>query len=233
MTSAKIAPVSARRRASRTRANPGQPGRNPPGVPVLLLAALVVVAGAWAYSSSFGGVFVLDDVRAIVWNPTIRTLWPLAMPLAPPTGSTVAGRPVANLSFALTYALAPAAVAGTTGTPRASVPPGALDPAPFHLGNLLIHLAAALVLFGIVRRTLLSPPLQPEFGVAAPWLALVVALVWVVHPLQTAAVTYVVQRVESLMGLFYLLTLYCATRRASSAPGSSSSSRLRPASFPS
>ncbi len=35
---------------------------------------------------------------------------------------------------------------------------------------------------------------------------------WVVHPLQTAAVTYVVQRVESLMGLFYLLTLYCAIR---------------------
>jgi tetratricopeptide (TPR) repeat protein len=87
-----------------------------------------------------------------------------------------------------------------------------MDATAFHVGNLLIHLAATLALFGIVRRTLLSATLQPTFGAAAPWLALVVALVWVVHPLQTAAVTYVVQRVESLMGLFYLLTLYCTIR---------------------
>jgi tetratricopeptide (TPR) repeat protein len=39
-----------------------------------------------------------------------------------------------------------------------------------------------------------------------------VALVWVVHPLQTESVTYVVQRVEALMGLFYLLTLYAVAR---------------------
>jgi len=38
------------------------------------------------------------------------------------------------------------------------------------------------------------------------------ALLWTVHPLQTAAVTYVVQRAESLMGLFFLLTLWCFIR---------------------
>jgi hypothetical protein len=194
---------------------------------------MLVAVGAWAYSTSFRGVFVLDDVRAIVRNPTIRTLWPLAMPLAPPTGSTVAGRPVANLSFAINHAMAPAEAEARPASPGVPGGAGPIDPAPYHAGNLLIHLVAALVLFAIVRRTLLSESLRPRFGAAAPWLALVVALVWVVHPLQTAAVTYVVQRVESLMGLFYLLTLYCATRRASSAPGSSSSSRLRPASFPS
>jgi tetratricopeptide (TPR) repeat protein len=178
---------------------------------VLFLASLIVVTGAWAYASSFSGVFVLDDVRAIVQNPTIRTLWPLSTPLAPPSASTVAGRPVANLSFAISYALAPAP---RPGTPAAAGPPAAINATAFHVGNLLIHLAAALVLFGVVRRTLLSQPLRSRFEAAAPWLALAIALVWVVHPLQTAAVTYVVQRVESLMGLFYLLTLYCAIRAA-------------------
>ena len=46
----------------------------------------------------------------------------------------------------------------------------------------------------------------------APWLALAIALLWTLHPLQTEAVTYVIQRVESLMGLFFLLTLYCFIR---------------------
>ena len=184
-----------------------RPGRFPLG---FALAALIVAAGAWAFWPSFGGVFVLDDERAIVRNPTIRTLWPLTVPLSPPSESTVAGRPVANLSFALSYAMGPGAAAGDS-----AAAPGqrdALDPTPFHTGNLLIHLAAALALFGIVRRTLLSPRLRDRFEAAAPWVGFAVAIIWVVHPLHTAAVTYVVQRVESLMGLFYLLTLYCAIR---------------------
>jgi tetratricopeptide (TPR) repeat protein len=187
-------------------------------VPVFAVAALILVAaGVWAYSPSFGGVFVLDDVRAIVRNPTIRALWPLTTPLSPPSACTVAGRPVANLSFAINYALAPGSPAA--GPDAAAVPGGAgpLDPTPYHGGNLIIHLTAALVLFGVVRRTLLSESLRPGFEAAAPWLALAVALVWVVHPLQTAAVTYVVQRVESLMGLFYLLTVYCAIRASAGA----------------
>ena len=50
--------------------------------------------------------------------------------------------------------------------------------------------------------------MRDRFGDAATPLALAVAILWAVHPLQTSAVTYVVQRAESLMGLFYLLTLY-------------------------
>ena len=176
----------------------------------LALAAVILAAGAWAWSNSFAGVFVLDDVRAIVRNATIRTLWPLSIPLSPPSGSTVAGRPVANLSFAVSYAMGAApAPDGGASTPAMLAAP---DATPFHAGNLVIHLATALVLFGVVRRTLLSPRLRERFGAAAPWMACAVALLWVVHPLHTSAVTYAVQRVESLMGLFYLLTLYCAIR---------------------
>ena len=179
---------------------------------MVLALVLIAAAGFWAYAPSFRGVFALDDVRAVVRNETIRSLWPLSMPLAPPGRSTVAGRPVANLSFAVSYAVATAGRATRGAAADAARVPAAPDPAPFHAGNLLIHLLAAATLFGVVRRTLVTPRLAPAFGGAAAWVALAVALVWVVHPLTTAAVTYIVQRVESLMALFYLLTLYGSIR---------------------
>jgi Flp pilus assembly protein TadD len=211
--------------AARKRSRPGRPpGLVHPAAPArrerafpAVAALLVLAAGAWAYSTSFGGVFVLDDVRAIVRNETIRSLWPLTTPLSPPAASTVAGRPVANLSFAVNHALAPVPAGERAAQPDAPLSAPPVGPAAFHAGNLIIHLGAALALFGIVRRTLQSPPLAARFGEPAPWLALAAALVWVVHPLTTAAVTYIVQRVESLMSLFYLLTLYCAIRASSAA----------------
>lgn len=160
------------------------------------LAALVLLAGAWAYAPSFDGVFVLDDIRALVRNPTIQPTSPLTAALSPPPDSTVSGRPVANLSFAINRAVASPESARWT----------------FHAGNLLTHLAAALVLFGVVGRTLRSERLRSTLGTSATAVAFAVALVWVVHPLTTSAVTYMVQRVESLMSLFFLLTLYCAIR---------------------
>ncbi len=187
------------------------------GAQLPLLALALVWAGVWAYSTSVGGVLVLDDIRAIARNATIRTLWPPSVPLSPPTASTVAGRPIASLSFAINYALAPSDVrdvflpAGPGARPDATAA-AARNLWGYHAGNLLIHLAAGLALFGVVRRTLGSERLRPVFGAAATWLAWAVALLWLVHPLQTSAVTYLVQRVESLMGLFYLLTLYCAIR---------------------
>ena len=129
-------------------------------IPAVMIA-VVVAAGVWAYATSFRGVFALDDVRALVRNDTIRSLWPLPGPLAPPGRSTVAGRPVANLSFAINYAVAAAATAPATETPERQAP---LDPAPFHAGNLVIHLLAAVTLFGVARRTFLSPPLAAGFG---------------------------------------------------------------------
>ena len=183
------------------------------------MAIGITLATVWAFWTSFPGVFVLDDVRAIVRNPTIRTLSPLTVPLVPPGESTVAGRPVANLSFALSYATAPAESRDVFQPPAPGEPAARasafLDNArSYHAWNLGIHLLAALVLFGVVRRTLLTPKMARRFGSPALWIAAAAAVVWAVHPLQTESVTYIVQRVESLMGLFYLLTLYCAIRAA-------------------
>jgi Tfp pilus assembly protein PilF len=181
----------------------------------LLAALALIAAGAWAYSTSFAGVFVLDDGLAIVDNPHIKTLWPLTEAMSAPAEATVSGRPIASLTLALNYALAPpdARDVMAPGGPTASPSAGERfyrNVWGYHALNLAIHIGAALVLFGTVRRTLVRKELHAH---STP-LALVVALLWVVHPLQTQAVTYVVQRVESLMGLFYLLTLYCAIRAA-------------------
>jgi len=159
---------------------------------------LVVLAGGLVYSNSLSGPFIFDDVKAIVENPTIRHLWPIGRVLSPPreSGVTASGRPLLNLSLAVSYALSRTAVWG------------------YHVLNLAIHLAAALLLFGVVRRTLDEPEPRGRFGAEAP--AFVVAVLFVLHPLQTASVTYVVQRAESLMSALLLLTLYCFIRAMSS-----------------
>ena len=69
------------------------------------------------------------------------------------------------------------------------------------------------MLFDLVRRTLLLPRFGERFGpVAAWWVGLATAAVWMVHPLNTQSVTYVVQRCESMMGVFFLASVWCFLR---------------------
>jgi len=160
---------------------------------ILWMAGLIVLAAIAAYANSFSGAFVYDDVDAILANPTLRHF---STAFAPPEGATVSGRPVLNFSLALSHALSGQSTWG------------------FHGLNLLIHALAGLTLFGIVRRTLGLRGLRRITGRvdSCVSIAFAVALLWAVHPLQTESVTYIVQRAESLAGLFYLLTLYCFIR---------------------
>ena len=171
--------MASRKRPPRQTRSAPRPGKTPAGRPVPIvpvLAAILVALGAWVYASSFKGVLVLDDIRAIARNETIRTLWPLSVPLSPPPASTVSGRPIANLSFALNYAAAPRDVRDVFA-PRSGGAPGGPDEAflrnvrGYHLLNVVIHLAAGLVLFGMVRRTLLTGRLAGTFARSAPWIA--------------------------------------------------------------
>jgi tetratricopeptide (TPR) repeat protein len=147
---------------------------------------VIVALGLAAYSNTFDVPFLFDDAGWIVDNPAIRGLWP-------PTrvGAT---RPVGAYTLALNWAVHGKSVWG------------------YHATNLAIHLTAGLLLLGIARRTLSRGALGQRFARHAAPLALAIALVWVVHPLQTQAVTYIVQRFESLMGLAFLATLYCFIR---------------------
>jgi tetratricopeptide (TPR) repeat protein len=152
---------------------------------------LLVAAGVLLYAGSFSNPFVFDDL-AWIRHDRIGALWPPAAALG---GSS---RPILNLSLALNYAV------------------GGMNPTGYHVFNTVVHVLATLTLYGIVRRTLRSRPLRARYADAADGLAFAAALIWSVHPLATQAVAYVIQRAESLMALFYLLTLYCAIRSAAS-----------------
>ncbi|MDI1337475.1 MAG: tetratricopeptide repeat protein [Lacunisphaera sp.] len=198
------------------------PAQSSPRLRDTCLAVLGIVGGATlAYHNTFSVPFLFDDNSSIRDNPTIHSLmtaW------APPAagGLTVSGRPFLNFTLALNHRLSGSAVWS------------------YHLLNLLIHVAAGCTLFGVVRRTLrrlpgVGAPLDGARGrpqgtplqsggvnLTSPvnrllqkdsfWLALAVALLWTLHPLQTEAVTYIIQRAESLVGLMYLLTLWCFIR---------------------
>ena len=151
--------------------------------------AILVLACGLAYSNSFRGVFHMDDALRILDDPSVRTL----------TGSvTGTSRPLTGLSIWMNHALG-----------------GSL--AGFHLFNLLVHVAASVVLFAVLRlvfgRWLASWLATRPTDATVAWLAFVAALLWTVHPLNTQSVTYIVQRAESMAGLYFLLSAWCALRR--------------------
>ncbi|MFI5317401.1 MAG: tetratricopeptide repeat protein [Myxococcota bacterium] len=160
----------------------------------LLPALLLVGCAAALYARSLDAPFVFDDVPSIVENKNIRALWPLSQALTSRPQSSTAGRPLASLSFALSYAAF------------------GLDPRGWRAVNVALHAACALLLLGVARRTLgrVSPP--PDLGPPAGGLALAISLLWAVHPLATEAVAYVTQRTELLMALAFLASVYAAAR---------------------
>lgn len=164
------------------------PEASRPVWPVIALGAVVAAAGAAAYSGTFSVPLIFDDHPSILFNASLRHL---GTALRPPIDATVGGRPVLNLSFAANYAAS------------------GLSVWSYHAANLAIHILSGLTLFGIVRRTL-----SRRGERSGDLVAFSAALIWTLHPLQTEAVTYLVQRAESLMGLFYLLTLYFFIRGA-------------------
>lgn len=150
--------------------------------------AVLVLAGLLAYTSSFDGAFVLDDLVHIVDNPRLAEGGPIA--------ALADSRPLTSLSLWFNHALDRAL--GGDG----------LDPLGYHLFNLAVHLITGLTLFSVAR-----PSLHAQ-GPHATWIAFAIALLWLVHPLGTQAVTYIIQRGESMMAMFFLLSIYCMGRGA-------------------
>jgi tetratricopeptide (TPR) repeat protein len=163
----------------------------------LFAAGIIVLAVLAAYRNSLCVPFLFDDEDSIAKNPTIQRFWPVWKTFCPPNlGETVTDRPMLNFTLAISYAMS------------------GLDVWGYHVGNLCIHAIASLLLFGVLHRTFRLPSMCERWGKVALPLSFVTALFWAIHPLQTESVTYIVQRAESLMGMFYLLTLYCVIRSA-------------------
>ncbi len=172
---------------------PAREGHSSRGRAALNMA--IIAAAVWlAFGRSLDAPFVYDDSTSIVHNRSIQQLFPLwgdearPGPLSPPRDTSVAGRPMTNLTFALNYAV------------------GALNPRGYHVVNVSLHMLAAWLLWSLVRRTL-DQQTGSESSSINELLAICVAIVWAVHPLQTEAVQYLAQRTELLMAVCYLATL--------------------------
>ena len=157
-------------------------------------AALALAAtGAISYANVVSAPAVLDDAATLFENQHIRQLWHPAV-LFPDRELPVAGRPIVNLSFALDYAV------------------HGFDLAGYRIVNIAIHLLCALVACALIQRSL------ERFGAgwrrrgSAFMLAFAATLLWVAHPLNSEVIGYLTQRTESLMALFYLLTMYVSMR---------------------
>jgi tetratricopeptide (TPR) repeat protein len=158
------------------------------------LAGLTVFLIFFIYSSNLEGPFVFDDGRNIKDNPAIRLIdisWPELKEAA--TKSPLHNRPLAYVSFALNYYFTGYRTVG------------------YRLVNILIHMLAGVFLYFFLKTTLGLPSLQPRFG-NSRWLPYIAVLIWLVHPLHTQSVTYLVQRMNSMAAMFYILSMLCYAR---------------------
>lgn len=146
---------------------------------------LILLFGIAAYSNTFTGSFQFDDTINILEN---RFLYPFnfgKLWLYYPS------RFITNLSFAFNIYLAGFATWS------------------FHALNLLIHILTSFMVFQVTRLILHTPSVKDQIPSSQQNLfALVVALLFTTHPVQTEAVSYIVQRATSLATFFYLATLW-------------------------
>ncbi len=163
---------------------------------VALFATLLLI-----YSNSFKGEWHFDDFVNIVENRCVhlerlspndfsRSLYGITCEAAERRIS----RPVAYGSFALNYLF------------------GGTDVIGYHVVNFVIHFAAAFFLFLLIRVTLTLPTMTERYGSIAYPVALLSAFLWATSPLQVHAVTIIVQRMASLAGLAYVMSLYFYAR---------------------
>jgi tetratricopeptide (TPR) repeat protein len=151
---------------------------------VILVACVVLI-----YSNTLQHPFIFDDLSNIKHNSQIR-LTQLTWESLQKAGfeSPSPHRPVANISFALNYYAHQYDIAG------------------YHWTNILIHAAAGIFLYLLIRAMLSTPALRDKYA-AYKWIPLFTAMIWLVHPIQTQSVTYLVQRMNSLSAMFYILSL--------------------------
>ena len=158
---------------------------------ITVFALMSIVLGAIIYVPAFDAPFVLDSADHISFNTRVHDLF---------SGNWFySRRPLPMLSIAVDYFL--------YGD----------SPSGFLFTNLMIHVLAAIFLFSLIQLTLKlrTAGLQQSDGESSarlpgetqiPFFA---ALIWLVHPLQSQSVIYHIQRMESMMGLFLFMCLFC------------------------
>lgn len=140
------------------------------------------------YNNTFTSPFILDDLIRIEENSAIRT-GEFSIPQIIKAGfNSSKTRPLAFITFALNHSLHQYNVFG------------------YHVFNLSVHILAGFFLYLFIKVTLRTPALQNRYQHTG-MIAFFTALIWLVHPLQTQAVTYIVQRMTSMASMFFILSL--------------------------
>lgn len=158
------------------------------GRDLLLLLSMSVVVFL-IYSNTFRSPFHFDDVKNIQQNSRIH-LTSLSSENFIEIGSEVlsSNRPVAMFSFALNHYFHRYDVEG------------------YHVVNIMIHILTGIFLYFLVKTILSIPLLRPK-DEHHVWIPFFTVFIWLVHPIQTQSVTYIVQRMNSLSAMFYILSL--------------------------
>lgn len=159
-------------------------------IPRIYLFILLPFLVFLTYSNTLHSPFIFDDINAVQDNLHLRLthITPQTLFEAAFSG-TLPTRPVANLSFALDYYF-------HQGHNLISL----------HLTNIAIHYINAALLYVFILLTLKTPAIRNQYkDIHLHWVPLLTSLLWAVHPLHTQSVTYIVQRMNSLAVLFYLL----------------------------
>lgn len=146
---------------------------------------IIILTGVLAYSNSFDCSFHFDDMQNIRDNKVIRNfdlaaLWDYSH-----------NRFLPFVSFALNYHFS------------------RLDLWGFHFFNLLIHLLTAVAVFVLVKVVFETPAMKANSMQSQKnSIAFFAALLFVSHPLATQSIIYIVQRMASMVALFYLWSLF-------------------------
>jgi len=161
-----------------------------------LQTVLLAIAVVLAYGHTLDVPFYLDDFSSIQENPVIYNWQGSIVDFWQNTlaelGILAAFRIVGYFSFALNYQVHQFQVAG------------------YHVINILIHVLTGFAVLGLLRGLVRTPALNEALSKEAKrWLPFVVALIFVLHPLQIQSVTYIVQRLASLAALFYIGAMAC------------------------
>lgn len=150
---------------------------------IALLILLSVI-----YSNSFYGAWVFDDATDILGNGILSSFTWSAFIQQYVTHHFF--RPLIYLSFLLNYRI------------------GGYDIFGYHILNFAIHCISTIFVFLFIYKTLKLPLLSQRYGRQAYSIALLAASFWATSPLHVTAVTYIVQRMASLAGMFYFMTMY-------------------------
>ena len=167
-------------------------------IAVLAVMAILVLI---AYVNSFHVPFLFDDVDNIARNISIHfsdlSLERVKELIGQNYHKSI--RIFAFLTFALNYYF------------------GGLNVFGYHLVNLLIHLSSGALLYRFLLLTFTLPLFKERYGTRALFIAFFSSLIFLTHPIQTQAVTYIVQRMASMGGMFFLLgmVLYVQGRLSS------------------